>query len=320
MNQNYNLMGVSLIKNNIDIPKINGNESMMESLEKASIIHKMVRKNIVHMIKPGVKIYDISKKINDIIRIYTNNTGINGGIAFPPTVSLTNVIAHHSPEPADRAILFDDNVKLDIGVHVNGWSIDSAFTCYFNPDYYILHKATKEALNYAIRNIGIDTYINDISKIITEIVESYEIIYKGNIEHLKVVKNLTGHKIEQYNLHAKPYVYNSPTILNLSRFKEGVYAIEPFVSILSDNYINGSQRNNYRITDKNHPLFKIFNNMIFSDYHLIHYNITNFNKNDPRIIIYPDLIGNKNDMIAQYEHTIYIDDMKKINLSQFDDY
>lgn len=313
------LRGIGTINNNYNMPTIIGTEDMYDSIIKASIIHKNVRKNLRNMLVPGVKIYDISRTINNMIRTYTNDIGLNGGIAFPPTVSVSNVMAHYSPQKNNNIIVTsNDNIKIDFGVHVNGWSVDSAFSCYFNSDHSILHSATKEALDAAIKTIGIDSLISTVGETIQEIIESYEILYKNKTYQLKVVNNLGGHKIEQYNLHAFPSIGNKRSRSN-NRFNEGLYAVEPFVSILNDTFTEGNIMNNYRLRDKNHSLYKIFNNMIFSDYHLEYYNITTLKK-DKSILIYPPLIGHDNDMICQYEHTMYIDENRTIPISKDDDY
>lgn len=308
------LRGVSPIHTNYTIPNIDGNENDYDSIMKAATIHKQIRKDIQNIIYPEVKIYTISKKINDLIRYYTKDTGVNGGIAFPPTVSLSNIIAHYSPTINSPSINYNDNIKIDFGVHVNGWCIDSAFSCYFNPEYYDQHNTTKYALYQAIKNIGIDSPISEIGSIIQEIVESTEVIYRGNIYPLKIIKGLCGHRIEQFNLHAAPNIYNY-TNNNTDRIKEGLYAIEPFTSILSDSYHEGNLRNNYRYRNKE----PFFNNLIFSDYHLEHYKIKNFDINS--VYVYPPIISNNsNDMTCQYEHTILFNNDKKIVVSQGDDY
>ena len=317
------IRGIAPVHTNYTIPSINDNDNMVDSIIKAGTIHKQVREDIVNMLYPGVKIYNISKKVNDMIRYYTKDTGVNGGIGFPPTVSLTNVIAHNSPRKDDNIVVnYNDNIKLDIGVHVNGWCVDSAFTCYFNPDYYDLHHTTKYALEQAVKNIGIESPISEIGDIVEEIVQSKEVIYNGNIYPLKIIRGLCGHRIEQYNLHTLPNIHCYKTgnpHNNTERIKEGLYAIEPFVSILGGGFHEGDVRNNYRLKRKDDPLFKIFNNMIFSDYHLEHYKIKNFNINN--VYTYPPLIANKEkDMTCQYEHTVLFTNDKKIVVSQSDDY
>ena len=50
--------------------------------------------------------------------------------------------AHYSPNYGDEVVLGKDDVcKIDFGVHVKGYLIDSAFTVAFNPIYEPLLKA-----------------------------------------------------------------------------------------------------------------------------------------------------------------------------------
>ena len=45
--------------------------------------------------------------------------------------------------------------------------------------------------------MGEEVFINDISKSIQEIIESYEIEIDGKLSKVKSVQNLTGHKIQK---------------------------------------------------------------------------------------------------------------------------
>lgn len=308
------------------IPIITGKENSLESLRKAGIIHKMIRRDIRPILKPGLNLYDLANYINERTRYYVRKSNImqcNDGIAFPPVLSRNNVIAHYSPNKIDKVtIQCNDNLKVDFGVHVNGWIVDSAFTFYFNAEYYTLHQATKEALDSAIKLVGIDQPINDVSSVISEIIESYEIIYQNDIHSLKVIDGLGGHNILQYNIHGGMHVPNKPNILNRERFGKGIYAIEPFTSILDSRIIEGTSICNYRLKQNLKELCPIiyekFNNLIFSDSHLEHYNIHNMDMN--MISLYPPLEGIKGDMSCQYEHTIYLGDNIKEVISKSTDY
>jgi methionyl aminopeptidase len=317
--------GVDKINTTIEIPRITGNENCLESLRIAGSIHKMIRKEFQPMLKPGLDLINLSQFINrrtrEYIKKYSSSIQYNDGIGFPPVPSMSNIIAHYSPHKISKILGYDDNLKIDFGVHVNGWIVDSSSTIYFNPEYSILHTATKEALDSALKIVGIDTPINEVSRIISEIIESYEIMYRGNYHTLKVIDGCSGHNITQYNIHGGILVPNKPSLSN-RRFTKGVYAIEPFASILSSKCMEGPERNNYCIKKKyqnnSNPLYKYFNSMIFTDSHLEHYNINNINRS--MLDIYPALYGIDNDMSCQYEHTIYLDSNTKEIISKFDDY
>lgn len=319
------LRGVVYINNSLNIKQITGNETCLESLRIAGSIHKMIRKDFQPMLKPGLNLCDLSNFINSqtrkYIKMYSKCPQYNDGIAFPPILSMSNIIAHYSPYKESKILTYDDNLKIDFGVHINGWIVDSASTIYFNPEYYTLHYATKEALYSALKIVNIDTPIDDVSSIIEEIITSYEILYKGNIIPLKVIDSCSGHNIKQYDIHGGITIPNKSTKQNSKRFTSGVYAIEPFASILSSKCMEGPERNNYRIKKEymnlSNPLYKCFNNLIFTDSHLDYYNLY-LDKNI--VNIYPALHGIKGDMTCQYEHTIYLDESTKEIISKWDDY
>ena len=54
---------------------------------------------------------------------------MNGGIPFPPMISVNNVIAHQTyTDETKKYMLKNDLIRFDYGVHVNGYITDSAFT------------------------------------------------------------------------------------------------------------------------------------------------------------------------------------------------
>src|SRR5262249_60198555 len=50
-------------------------------------------------------------------------------LAFPAQTSRNHVAAHYCPSPEDATVYADgDLAKLDIGVHIDGWVVDTAVT------------------------------------------------------------------------------------------------------------------------------------------------------------------------------------------------
>ena len=298
-----------------NIPDITGKENELESYILAGNIHKNIRFYIQHNLKLGSSIFELSELINKKTRQYCKNVGVNGGIAFPPILSVNHCIAHYSPtKETDIILKYNDNVKIDFGVHVNGYIVDSAFTIYFNPEHDKIHKACKEALYEGLKYVGIDGYINDCSKAIQEVVDSYD---------FKVIKGVNGHSIERYNVHGSVGIknYTKSESFSTKRFKKGAFAIEPFISYKNENYYEGGDANNYRVLNKDIKLYEYFNNLIFTDSHIKYYNINNiFQKEKQNLDYYPALYINKGDIGVQYEHTIYLSDDKTINISKGNDY
>lgn len=111
-------------------------EEKIFSLRRAAEVHRQVRRHCQNTIQPGQKMVDIVKNIETTLAFIVEKEGLERGQAFPTGCSLNNVAAHYSPNYGDETVLgVDDVCKIDFGVHVKGYLIDSAFTVAFNPIY-----------------------------------------------------------------------------------------------------------------------------------------------------------------------------------------
>jgi methionine aminopeptidase len=120
--------------------------------------------------------------------------------------------------------------KIDFGTHVRGLLVDCAFTVAFNPVYDNLLMAVKEATNTGIKEAGIDVRLCEIGEAIQETMESYEVTIKNKTYQVKSIRNLCGHLIAPYHIHAGKSV---PIVKGGSgqKMEEGEqYAIETFGS------------------------------------------------------------------------------------------
>lgn len=326
------IFGIKEIKRDIIIPPFSTESSCLDSLLAAAAIHKKVRQQIRPMINPKTRIFDIAKQICDLTRYYvegSNNSRTkipihaNGGIPFPPCISIGNIVAHHIPSSeVNEYINRDSNVKIDMGVHINGWAIDSAFTCYFDKSLAPLHDATYKAISEAIDKIALGVRVDELGETIAEIVESTEMQYRGKSYNLKIINGLSGHGISQNNLHAEPRIKNKITESDLldTIFTPGVYAVEPLVSIIDPTFYHyKGEFKSYEIK-QNNLLYPYFKGMYFSDYDLDYYNQTLEDSGNYETS-YDFVSNNPNDIICHYEHTVYLGkDGKKIILSQDEDY
>eukprot|EP00826_Nyctotherus_ovalis_P048559 TRINITY_DN5731_c0_g1_i5.p2 TRINITY_DN5731_c0_g1~~TRINITY_DN5731_c0_g1_i5.p2 ORF type:complete len:210 (-),score=74.71 TRINITY_DN5731_c0_g1_i5:306-935(-) len=144
---------------------------------------------------------------------------------------MNNCAAHFTPNPGDTKILQKgDVVKIDIGTHYKGYLIDSAFTVAFDSAFDNLLMASKEATMTGVKEAGIDARLDEIGEKIQETLESYEVTIKGKTHPVKSVRNLQGHEVGRYKVHAAKAV---PTVKGgkAEKMEEGeVYAIETFAS------------------------------------------------------------------------------------------
>jgi len=202
-----------------------------DEVRKAAEVHRQVRRFARKMIKPGMKLMEIVTRIETAIKLLIQENGLKAGIAFPTGCSLNNCAAHYTPNTGDDTVLsYDDVMKIDFGTHINGRIIDCAFTVAFNPQYDKLLQAVKEATNTGIKEAGIDVRLCDIGAAIQEVMESYEVEINGKTYPVKSIRNLNGHSIEPYLIHAGksvPIVKGGDAV----KMEEGeFYAIETFGS------------------------------------------------------------------------------------------
>ncbi|MDI6805845.1 MAG: type II methionyl aminopeptidase [Candidatus Bathyarchaeia archaeon] len=191
-----------------------------EALKKFRLSGKILRetreeiKNFVHEDTP---IIEICEKAENLIRRK------GGKPAFPCNVSINEIAAHYTSPPNDKTKIPKNSlVKVDIGVHVDGYVTDTAVTLCFNPEYESLVEAAEQALKAAIENIRPEISTSKLGAIIEKTIKS-----RG----FKPITNLTGHQVGRYLVHAGTSIPNVSQ-LSFSKIKLGeVYAIEPFVTL-----------------------------------------------------------------------------------------
>jgi len=325
------------------------------SLTAAGQIHKEVRRFLQPYLRPGVKLLDIANiielKTEELTKQLINYDGkpVNKGIGFPVGLAINECAAHYHPAPGSNQIIGkSDIVKIDFGVEVNQWIIDSAFTVYFDNKFDVLAEAVRDATFTGIKNIGIDVSIAEWGAQIQEIMESYEIKLDGKTYPIKSINNLGGHNIRQGIIHGGmflPSVDMTGYFPSDYRFKEGVYAVETFGST-GQNHVTDSVKgdcNLYRINPDKFSqkssnglgtetfnflkdIYTKFKTLPFTDRYVELFNINGYKSHlktlssNKFIHSYPPVCVNPGAYTAQYEHTVYIGEGKKIVFSQGEDY
>ena len=237
---NYiNLRGVKPILEEIKINNIYPSEyDVIGSLTLGGEIHKGVRQFLQPYLKPGIKLVDIAKlielKTQELTLKIPNSKPINKGIGFPVSLAVNDCAAHYHPSSNSEQVLDEsDIIKIDFGVEVNRWIIDSAFSVYFDSKFDNLADAVKDATYTGLKNIGVDVSISDWGAQIQEVMESYEIKLDGKIHSIKPINNLGGHNIIQGIIHGGmflPAVDMRGYFSSNYKFTEGIYAVETFGS------------------------------------------------------------------------------------------
>jgi|TARA_B110000285_G_C15082772_1_gene594432 methionyl aminopeptidase len=203
----------------------------VQKLEKAAEIHNNIKSTLNKEFLLNNTIIQIANHIEKEISNNLQNE-INNGIAFPTGINIDNVVAHYTPSNKDNYFINDNNiVKIDYGVHVDGYIIDSAFSINYNEKYKSILDASESAIKNVIKNIGVDTKFQELSSIIEETVNSYEYEENGLLKPVKIINNVYGHNIKQFNIHGGKFLY--PTVQkndNQIVEEDDILAIEVFTS------------------------------------------------------------------------------------------
>jgi methionyl aminopeptidase len=190
-------------------------DEIFENYRQAGALAASVIKKGTGEIRPGASYLDVVGFIEDLV----NAEG--SGLAFPLNVSLNEDAAHDTASLDDtREFRKGDIVKLDLGIHVDGYIADTAVTVDLG-DNDLLLEASKSALEKAIAIVRPGVTTGEIGAVIQAEIEK-----RG----YRPIVNLTGHGLDRFVVHTGPGIPNIG-ISGGTVLREGmVFAIEPFAT------------------------------------------------------------------------------------------
>ncbi len=148
---------------------------------------------------------------------------LGGGIAWSQ-MAVDHVAAHFCPTEDETAVTKEGQlIKIDIGVHIDGWIADNAMTIEVGNShkYDDLITASQNALREAIKKVKPGVAITELGK--AQMDEAKKLGFT-------TIKNLSGHTIEQYTVHAGISIPSFDSG-EKTQLEEGMQiAIEPFVT------------------------------------------------------------------------------------------
>jgi len=203
-------------------------EDELAKLRRAGEVSGAAREIGMSLCQPGAKLYDVAQEVEGYIRSH------GCGLAFPCNISLNEIAAHYTPSCNDQTRFeVGDVVKVDCGGELDGYVGDTAGTVEVGThSYRDIIESSKRARNTVAEFIGAGVPINEIGRAVEMSVKR---------DGFKVVENLCGHEITQYDLHAGLSIpsYDDG---NTDPIEAGMtVAIEPFVT------------NGYGIVDNGKP-------------------------------------------------------------------
>jgi methionyl aminopeptidase len=192
-------------------------EDILEKYQHAGQIAAKVRGEMKRKTKEGMRLIEICEKTEQLI------VSLGGKPAFPCNVSVNEIAAHYtSPPNDDKTVPEGSLVKIDIGVHVDGYIADTAVTVCFAPEFEDMVQTSEAALETAIKTIRPGIHTSDLGSEIQKTIE-----HRG----FKPISNLTGHQLGRYVVHTGKSLPNVSNI-SFSKVQAGdVLAIEPFVTV-----------------------------------------------------------------------------------------
>ena len=183
---------------------------------EAGKIAKRVKSQFMPEVKEGKRLLDFAEELEQEI------LSQEAVPAFPCNIGRNEVGAHYTPVPSDSSEFSSgDLVKVDFGLHLDGYIVDIAFSVALSSVDQKLVDAADESLRTVVEKLRVEDRILEVGKLVEGVSERYG---------FKVIDNLQGHEVRRYQLHAGLSV---PNVSNLDgrTFHDGMaVAIEPFLT------------------------------------------------------------------------------------------
>ena len=287
----------------------------MEDWEKAGQIAAKMLNHGKILIKVDANVLDVVEKIeNEIIKQ-------DAFPAFPVQVSINEMAAHFTPN--DEKDLFfkeGDLVKLDVGVHVNGFIGDNALTVDLGENKELL-KASQLALQEAVKLVKPGTKIWEIGEVIEKTIKEFG---------FNAIRNLSGHGLEQYEQHSGLTIPNYNNHDELELEDNQIIAIEPFATDGVGLVEDGKLSNIYKIINVKPVRNEITRNVlrhIIQEYKTLPFakrwllkKFDSFKVNfalrtlerENVLHNYPQLVEKSKGLVSQHEYTLQVKDTPRI--------
>ncbi len=189
-------------------------DEIIGKYRQAGKILSRVRAEAVKKVIEGATLLSVAEFTENLIR------DKGGEPAFPVNISRNDEAAHATPSFNDAAVFGKDMVKLDIGVHIDGYIADTAITVDLSGNPKLV-EAAESALGEALKFIHAGVNTSDIGGVIEDTISSFG---------FKPIINLTGHGLAQYIQHAPPAIPNKRMPHGVALEEGDIVAIEPFAT------------------------------------------------------------------------------------------
>lgn len=187
-----------------------------------------MRKNL----RSGVSLLHLDAIARDTILNCGGKPAFKGYLGFPANICISRnrVIIHGIPD--ETCVQAGDKLTFDIGVELDGYFCDAAFTCLVppvNPEMQKLNEITYNSLIAGIQALGVGKRIGVVGEAIKRYISRESDYY--------ILPGFSGHGCGK-RIHEGPPVFNDADSNSGPLIKEGmVLCIEPMVMTKSDEYV-----------------------------------------------------------------------------------
>ncbi|MFM9077049.1 MAG: type I methionyl aminopeptidase [Solirubrobacterales bacterium] len=199
-------------------------EEQIEEMAAAGDLHARCIAMLRSKIAPGVTTAELDEAAERFIVSGGGVPTFKGYRGFPASIctSPNSLVVHGIPGPYE--LEEGDVISIDVGVTLDGWIADGAFTAAVggvDPETERLLEVTHQALRDAVGRVEPGNHIGDISNQVQTTVES---------AGFSIIKSLVGHGIGR-SMHEEPQIPNYGPAGKGPEIEAGmVFAIEPMVN------------------------------------------------------------------------------------------
>ncbi len=200
-------------------------EQQIAKIKESNRIVAEALQFIEKFVQPGITTKELNREIENFIVKKGARPAFKGLYGFPAAscISVNDVVVHGIP--GKRKLQEGDIVGIDIGVELDGYYGDGAYTFLVGnvrPDIEKLCRVTEESLYKGIEQARVGNRVGDISAAIQEHVEKHG---------FSVVREFVGHGVG-IKPHEDPQIPNYGRRGTGMRLKRGmVIAIEPMINM-----------------------------------------------------------------------------------------
>jgi len=194
-------------------------QEQIPSYVKAGEISKQVEAYIRKETSPGMLLIDLANKIDAKIG------ELGAEPAFPVNLSLNEIAAHYTPSSKDETIA-TGLLKVDLGIAIDGFISDRAFSIDLTEDgeFKEMIEINEQILETTLSELTPNSTVSDVGNNMEKNLQN-----SGKSKEFTIIKNLSGHSIDQNQIHAGITIsnYNNE---NKTELKGKAIAVEPFLT------------------------------------------------------------------------------------------